>query len=101
MATLGELVDQLSDFHPDHLFSWGIHNPHSYRGYYYRVAFERKGPQTAAEMLGVVQTTIGRTFTGYKGGEFTMDTSTPVHLASYGSCGPSIEGIGIILGEDD
>ena len=35
----------------------------------------------------------GKTFEGYKGGEFTMEGDTPVWYSHYGTTGPAIMGI--------
>lgn len=36
------------------------------------------------EWIGVLKEAVGKTFTGYKGGDFTMSKNTPVYLAEYG-----------------
>lgn len=97
---LGQLINAVKGIDPDYTFDWGICNPHSYRGFYECVAFERRwSPQTAAEMLGVLTTTVGRTFQGWKGGDYTMDEGVRVYLANQGDTGQPIEGIGLVLGE--
>ena len=40
---------------------------------------------TVAEWIDVLKEAVGKTFTGYKGGDFTMGKGTPVYLAEYGS----------------
>lgn len=40
---------------------------------------------TVAEWIEVLKETMGKTFTGYKGGDFTMSKNTPVYLAEYGN----------------
>lgn len=37
------------------------------------------------EWIDVCKEVIGKTFTGYKGGDFTMSKNTPVYLAEYGN----------------
>jgi hypothetical protein len=68
--------------------------PHSYRGYYERLAFE---PSIVNSTIGEFRTMlidcIGKTFTGYKGGKFTMCKDTIVHLAHCGSTGGEIIGL--------
>lgn len=65
----------------------GFNRPHSYRGYYDRVAFEPvRKPMTVEFMLAAAKGALGKTFRGYKGGDYLMDENTPVHLASYGNC---------------
>jgi hypothetical protein len=40
----------------------------------------------------------GKTFHGYKGGEYHMDSGTYVHAAEYGSCGAAIVGVALVDG---
>lgn len=42
---------------------------------------------TVSEFLNLCKETIGKTFTGYKGGEYTMGKSTPVWVANNGNAG--------------
>ena len=85
--TLGELVDQLREAFPDSLVA-NIVFPHSYRGYYCDLAFElRGGSRTAKELLDDCLEALGSEFTGYKGGEYLMDRSTPLWVSNYGSTG--------------
>ena len=74
----------------------------SYRGYYDHLAlgycfddFIHDDCQVTVEMLvRLLNDAIGRTFTGYKGGDFTMGPRTPVWLANYGrSQGGVITGV--------
>ena len=44
-----------------------------------------KANPTVQEWIDVLKEAIGKTFTGYKGGDFTMGKGTPVYLAEYGS----------------
>jgi hypothetical protein len=70
--------------------------PHSYRGYYSDLAFEwTPSVVTAAEFRKLLRQSLGRTFTGYKGGEFTMDEDTPLWTAQYGCTGRAIIGVGM------
>ena len=65
----------------------------SWRGAYKELAFDfchghgKEKPMPISEFLRVLKDTIGQTFTGYKGGDFTMDESTPVWVANYGESG--------------
>ena len=67
---------------PTHLSSW--------RGSYCELAisfeFEGNAP-TVEEFLKKLNSAIGQTFTGYKGGDFTMGKNTPVWVANYGNSG--------------
>lgn len=58
----------------------------SYSGYYNDLALEDSpsGVATAYELLAKARRADGRTFTGYKGGEFLMNLDTPLWRAAYG-----------------
>lgn len=69
----------------------------SYRGYYDRLALEPgSGIYTAGLLLDDARRAVGASFTGYKGGRFRMDESTPVYIALYGCLGPRLAGIQIV-----
>ena len=63
---------------------WGEGSAHSYRGYYDDLAFEPKRNATVGEMLDEARSAIGKTFSGWKGGEYEMDTFTTCWLAPRG-----------------
>ena len=44
-------------------------------------------PMKVSEFNQMLKDTIGKTFTGYKGGEFLMSQHTPVWVANYGNSG--------------
>lgn len=57
----------------------------SYRGYYADIAIKTEvAPITVRELLFVARDALGRTFEGYKGGDFTMGEDTPLWVAEYG-----------------
>lgn len=60
--------------------------PHSYRGYYSDLAFApEKLTVTTDKFRNLLLTEVlDKTFTGYKGGGFTMTTRTPLWKAAYG-----------------
>ena len=65
----------------------------SYRGYYDDLSLDRSGDGvTVQELLKKCETALGKHFTGYKGGEYLMDESTPLWVSEYGSA----SGIAII-----
>lgn len=101
--TLGELIDTIENWPADREIT-GLCNPHSYRGYYCDLAFEPCEKTTAGELLTACRAAMGRVFTGYKGGDYTMGESTPVWVADYGSCGLKLISLGsdgtITLEED-
>lgn len=66
-------------------------NPHSYRGYYEDLSFEESDERvTAAQFLAVAKQALGHTYTGWKGGDFTMHANTPLWRAIKGCCGEAI-----------
>lgn len=68
--------------------------PHSYRGYYERLALEPSNREaTAGELRKILADTIGDVFEGYKGGDYEMAGWTLVHIAAYGSTGPYVCGV--------
>lgn len=66
----------------------------SYRGYYNEIAIEPIEAdvlhRSVFEVLKTLQESVGKTFEGYKGGEYTMDESTPIWVASYGCSGKEV-----------
>ena len=88
--TLGELIHVLKAAKQDLVCVHGFSDPHSYRGYYEQLAFEPTPNTTVAEMLTFAQDALGSTYSGYKGGEYTMGEHTDVWLACYGCTGEAI-----------
>lgn len=84
---LGELIEYLKTLDPARVVKPGFGEPDSYRGYYIDVAFEPVPESTVAEMLAHAESALGKTFQGYKGGDYTMNEQTPCWVAAYGSCG--------------
>lgn len=86
---IGQLIDVLERKDPDkyvefdfvHFTPRGVH---SYRGYYDQLAigYERGGNMKVGELLTTLRDAVGKTFTGYKGGEYTMFTDTAVWVAN-------------------
>lgn len=88
--TLGSLIYELEKMRPTDLIE-GFGSPHSYRGYYSDLAFERAdAPILVSDALTICRKCMGEVFEGYKGGEFQMGRKTPIWFASYGSCGTRI-----------
>lgn len=58
----------------------------SYRGYYDELAlgFEDNSNVTVKELLDKAEEAQRGTFTGYKGGKFTMSSNTPLWASNYG-----------------
>lgn len=100
---LGTLIDILSQYPPSQRVALGFAQAHSYRGYYDELAFVPEENTTVGEMLKEAKDALGKTFFGYKGGDYKMDKDTPVWLAHWGSTGETIGRItlGLMLGEFD
>jgi hypothetical protein len=103
--TLGELISRLKELGETEVD--GFENPDSYRGYYSDLAFVPTGKKAkASELLAIAQECLGKEFTGYKGGEYTMTKVTPVWLGFYGTTQDSkkiisISDDGSILAEEE
>lgn len=82
---LGDLITLLEKFPADKKVSQGFGNPHSWRGAYAELAFEPIGETTVGEMLAAAKEAVGQTYTGWKGGDFTMGLDTPVNIDYVGS----------------
>lgn len=91
--TLGRIIPLL-EAAPTDLpvrFDWNEAFPNeamSYRGYYSDLAFDwSDDPKTVGSFLAVCKAALGQTYTGYKGGDFTMGADTPLWASPYGSGG--------------
>lgn len=94
MMNLGELIDAVEPYKDVEgwvMFDFGSASPDgidSYRGYYDRLALgfsgERSDIMTPKDFYILLTSAVNKTFTGYKGGKYTMDRDTPVHVANYG-----------------
>lgn len=64
--------------YPSHFSSW--------RGSYCELSLDYSDKEiTVKELLEKAKEANGKEFIGYKGGEFIMDSFTPIHIAEYGS----------------
>lgn len=91
--TLGKMIDRLEAMPPETIIE-GITAPHSYRGYYCDLAFERGETRIAASAaLALCKSAMGEVFKGYKGGDFQMGRNTPLWLSEYGNTGQKIMGL--------
>lgn len=61
-------------------------SPASYRGYYedLAVGFSDGDAPTVAELVAALESAIGKTFCGYKGGDYRMDRNTTLWVANHG-----------------
>lgn len=87
---LMDLIERLAKEDPTKVLRKGFTNPHSYRGYYDELAFEPAENVTVGSMMAAAESSLGREFTGYKGGEYTMGGYTDCWLAHYGDTGEQI-----------
>jgi hypothetical protein len=88
--TLGDLISALESL-PEGSEVDGIGKPHSYRGYYEDLAFQRiRDKRKASEVLSDAKAAMGEVFQGYKGGDYMMGKQTPIWVAAYGCCGEKI-----------
>src|SRR3954453_3722902 len=92
---LGKLIKFLEGYPPETKVPMGFGEPHSFRGYYEDVAFEPVADTTVGEMLAHAKSALGKTFQGYKGGDFQMNEYTYCWIANYGET--SDDKIGYIL----
>ena len=85
---LGELIaalDAALTEGGDRVLPVGFHNPHSYRGDYSDLAFEPCRDIALSDMLQAARDALGATFTGWKGGDYTMSKHTLCWIAYRGS----------------
>lgn len=87
---LGELIAWLEKQPADAKVMDGFGSPHSDRGSYEDLAFRPVGRTTIGEMLAHARSAMGKTFTGYKGGDYVMNEYTTVKIGNWGSCGEEI-----------
>ncbi|MDP2652088.1 MAG: hypothetical protein Q8O94_03050 [bacterium] len=91
---LRELIEFLEKQDLEQVVPLGFTSPHSYRGTYRELAFEPAPQVKIKEMLKDARSAVGSTYSGWKGGEYTMEEISDVYLAKRGECG---EEIGTIL----
>lgn len=98
MVTLGELISMLKTFDRERsVFIGDVELGYevtpiclsSYRGYYsdLQIEYAASAPDvTVGELTAWLEEAIGKTYCGYKGGDFTMSKITPVWVDNCGSC---------------
>ena len=80
VLVLGEVIDRLKREDPAKKLPTGFAHPHSYRGYYEELAFEVRRDITVGEVLAAAEFALGKTFQGWKGGDYTMSEYTTCWL---------------------
>lgn len=82
------VIFDFADTFPTYIDSW--------RGCYCELALnfashskcvENEEEMTLTKFIEMLKKCIGKTFTGYKGGEYEMNEDTPVWVANYGASG--------------
>lgn len=99
--TLGDLISKLKESNPGMTikFDFCYFCPvsiNSYRGYYDHLAigYEQYKEVTVAQLLTLCEGAVGKTFEGYKGGDYKMSLSTPLWVDNYGEMtGTTITGV--------
>lgn len=79
------LIQWLEEQDQTAIVRFGFGEPHSFRGYYEQLAFEPVENAVIGDMLAHAKSALGKTFTGYKGGEFEMDEHTDCWISEYGT----------------
>lgn len=82
---LGILADLLDALPGDAVVSNGFDHPHSWRGIYAEVAFQRATNVRVSAMRADVERALTEVFEGWKGGDYSYDRYTPAHLSIEGS----------------
>ena len=77
---LQEYIAILEQYPRNKTLPKGLGNPHSWRGAYVELAFEVVENTTVGEMLDCAKECIGKTFEGWKGGEFKMHETTEINI---------------------
>lgn len=95
ILTLSSLIKELKRRKPNAIAEPGWNGCHSYRGFYNCLSFNPDDKSTAAEMLQIAKSALGKTFTGYKGGEYIMDANTECFFAYYGDTGQPLTLLGL------
>lgn len=102
---LGQLIDKLEMMPPDATCQYDVFHfvpspLDSWRGIYNELALGWRPPNardhrldttTVAELLADAKAAVGKTFDGYKGGEYVMSRDTPVHIDNYGETYSNLE----------
>ena len=85
--TLREMINRLEEL-SDNTQVECLEKPHSYRGYYADLCLERgEGTMRARLLADRLTSCLGKSYTGYKGGEFVMNEDTPVWIGKWGAYG--------------
>lgn len=78
------MIELFKSLPQDAILEMGLNNPHSWRGSYEELSFEPAGEMKVSKVLRVLKSAIGKTYTGYKGGEYRMDKDTLFNIDNVG-----------------
>lgn len=88
---LGSLIEILKTAHPARMVPIGWNGAFSYRGDYAQLGVQRAKNVFVGDMLKILEQALGRTYHGYKGGEYVMSEYVDVYLVESASeCGEQI-----------
>lgn len=87
---LKDLIDWLKQQDEKSVVTDGFGSPHCDRGYYEHLAFDPVEQTTFGEMLKHAKAANGKTFTGWKGGDYKMHDYTTCKIGIHGECGEEI-----------
>lgn len=90
---LGDVIERLESEPVEKRLKLGFGEPHSYRGYYEQLAFEPARNVTVGAMLAAARSALGKTFQGWKGGDYVMNEDSSVWLAHLGAVGEPLGGL--------
>lgn len=82
---LKEIIERLQKEDPLRRIQLGFDSPHSFRGIYAELAFTLAYNILIGTMLDAAKSALGRTFQGYKGGDYPMTGETECWLATWGT----------------
>lgn len=83
LGTLDTIFSKLEN--DDFVFATCFGEPMSYRGFYDEVAFEPSYNRKLSDVKSNINKAFTEQFEGYKGGEYSYDSLTTAHIASYGN----------------
>lgn len=79
---LKTLIELLEKEDPNMVLPIGFYYPHSFRGYYYDLAFVLRTNVTVGDCLAAAKSAVGSTYKGYHGGDYTMGEYTEVWFSN-------------------
>lgn len=82
------VVFDFADTFPTYIDSWrGAYNELALNFVSHSNCSHNEKEMTLTQFIDMLKKCIGKTFTGYKGGDYEMDEDTPVWVANYGASG--------------